>query len=405
MKKFALPVLLLIFISINFSCGSSDPTGGVTLASIAITPANPSIAVGGTVQFIATGTYTDGRTSSLTSDVTWSSSNASVATIKSGLVVGGIAAGVAAGSTNISAAVLGISSNSTAFTVAPSGGTFVATWGTRGIGNGEFSTPVGIALDLVGNVYVSDSGNNRIQKFDSNGNFLSQWGSVGAGNGQFNDPENMAIDVSDNVYVVDRGNNRIQKFDSNGVFLAQWNANASYHPLTIGVNPADTLLYIITVNNFDIQEFTVGGVYTGTHWGAYGTGDGQFGGESVGNAPEGIDFASGGNVYVSDTFNNRIQVLMPDGTFVSKWGIQGAGNGEFNSPSGIAIDASNNVYVIDQLNCRIQKFDSIGTYISQFGSCGSGEMQFIAPTNLAVDGSGNIYVVDSQNARIQKISQ
>ena len=96
---------------------------------------------------------------------------------------------------------------------------------------------------------------------------------------------------------------------------------------------------------------------------------------------------------------------MPDGTFVSKWGIQGAGNGEFNSPSGIAIDASNNVYVIDQLNCRIQKFDSIGTYISQFGSCGSGEMQFIAPTNLAVDGSGNIYVVDSQNARIQKISQ
>src|SRR4051794_37946821 len=59
-------------------------------------------------------------------------------------------------------------------------------WGSQGSGNAQFTSPSGIAVDSTGNVYVADTGNHRVQKFDSNGNFLTAWGSYGEGKGQFN---------------------------------------------------------------------------------------------------------------------------------------------------------------------------------------------------------------------------
>ena len=98
------------------------------------------------------------------------------------------------------------------------GGTFVAKWGknggdgSSGAGNGEFFLPCGIAEDAVGNYYVTDSGNNRVQKFNSSMGFLAKWGSAGTGDGQFNGPRGIGADASGNVWVVDNGNNRVQEF-------------------------------------------------------------------------------------------------------------------------------------------------------------------------------------------------
>ena len=58
-------------------------------------------------------------------------------------------------------------------------------------------------MDSSNNVYVTDIGNNCVEKFDSNGNYLTQWGSPGSGNGQFEYPEGIAVDSSNNVYVAD----------------------------------------------------------------------------------------------------------------------------------------------------------------------------------------------------------
>jgi DNA-binding beta-propeller fold protein YncE len=74
------------------------------------------------------------------------------------------------------------------------------------------------------NVYVVDSGHNRIQKFTHEGVFIKMWGSMGTGNGQFNfnTEGGIAVDTSSNVFVADTYNNRIQKFTSEGAFVTKW---------------------------------------------------------------------------------------------------------------------------------------------------------------------------------------
>ncbi len=99
---------------------------------------------------------------------------------------------------------------------------FLTKWGSFGTTNSQFDTPVGIAVDPSGNVYVVDTNNNRIQKFTSDGQFLTSWGSYGKDAGQFDTPVGIEVDSSSNVYVADEGNNRIQKFTSDGQFLTMW---------------------------------------------------------------------------------------------------------------------------------------------------------------------------------------
>ena len=95
----------------------------------------------------------------------------------------------------------------------PACGTFLLKWGVpSGTGNGELNQPFGVATDGSGNVYVADTFNHRIQKFDASGTFLTTWGSQGSGNGQFNFPAGVATDGSGHVYVADYNNNRILKF-------------------------------------------------------------------------------------------------------------------------------------------------------------------------------------------------
>jgi len=134
---------------------------------------------------------------------------------------------------------------------------FLTAWGSYGSGDGQFFYPFGVAVDSAGNVYVADSYNYRIQKFDAGGTYLAKWGSYGAGEGQFSGPWDVAVDSAGNVYVADTGNDRIQKFDAGGTFLAQW--------------------------------------------GSYGEGEGQF------SYPSGLAVDGAGNVYVADSWNHRIQ--------------------------------------------------------------------------------------------------
>ena len=82
--------------------------------------------------------------------------------------------------------------------------------------DGQFNNPAGVAVASDGNVYVSEIGNNmgggdRIQKFTSEGVFVTKWGSSGSGDGQFDHPKGIVVAPDGSLYVSDKGNNRIQK--------------------------------------------------------------------------------------------------------------------------------------------------------------------------------------------------
>jgi len=87
--------------------------------------------------------------------------------------------------------------------------------------------------------------------------------------------------------------------------------------------------------------------------------------------------------------------------FVTSWGSNVRGNGEFKKPLGIVADSSGLVYVADSRNNRIQVFNASGTFITAWGSFGSGNGEFNLPSDVALSPDGNLYVADTQNQRIQ----
>ncbi|MCB0110237.1 MAG: SMP-30/gluconolactonase/LRE family protein, partial [Caldilineaceae bacterium] len=232
-------------------------------------------------------------------------------------------------------------------------GQYLFQWGSSGSGDGQFSSPYRVAVDTVGNVYVTDLDSNRIQKFDSNGTYLTQWGSLGSGDGQFNFPSGVAVDMAGNVYVADTYNYRIQKFDGDGSYITQW--------------------------------------------GDRGSGNGRF------DTPIAVAVDATENVYIADKDNNRIQKFDSNGTYLAQWGEYGGGDGQFYAPYDVVVDGAGNVYVTDGAQ-RVQKFDSNGTYLAQWGSSGSGDGQFRFPFGIAINPAGIIYVTDRDNHRVEAFS-
>ncbi|HEY5045203.1 MAG TPA: hypothetical protein VII53_05045 [Solirubrobacteraceae bacterium] len=236
----------------------------------------------------------------------------------------------------------------------------VGKFGSFGSGDGQFRSLAGVAVDPASNdVYVVDSGNSRVEKFDSSGVFIDAFGAdvggtgvnicttaclsgtSGSGDGQFSAPTGISVDSSGNVYVADSGNNRVEKFSSQGVYLSQITASdpscvqAFLDPTAVALAPAS------------------------------------------------------GTLYVADTGNNRVVKVDPatglcDGVFDSSI----AASGTFNGPSGIATDSAGTIYVLDSGNARVEKFDSAGAFLSVLDSGGS-------PLAVAVDAtSKDVYVAD-----------
>lgn len=285
-------------------------------------------------------------------------------------------------------------------------------WGKVGNADGQFLRPHDISFDSKGYLYISDRDRNDIQKFTPNGTFLNKWGSEGDKPGQFSVPYSIEIDPLDNIYVVDRGNDRIQKFDENGSFIKLWDRPEKMNstdqefasPEDMVVDPSTGNIYITDTGNERVVKLDKNFSYI-LEW---GSDDGEPSNEpGKFNHPHGIDVDSKGFVYVNELENPRIQKFTGNGTFIKEWGSEGKGPGQFTPLlEHLEVDSKRDlIFMVDGAdNPRVQVFDTDGNFTTSFGTHGSGDGEMSKPEHVNIDSSGNVYVVDRGNQRIQVFS-
>jgi len=294
-----------------------------------------------------------------------------------------------------------------------SDGSFMARYGGRGTSDGAFDRPHSVATDSAGNVYVADTYSSRIQKFDPNGTFLGWIGkgnlttgwhapgsgeqpSSGSGDGQMKWPQGVYVHGNGDIYVANTENNRVEKFNSTGAFVAQIGDGKLNAPCGVALNSAG-YIYVADTKNHRVVKFDPSGTLLETI-GKFGHKPGEF------EDPTDVGIDANGNIYVCDSGNHRVQKFSPSGNLLWCRGGFGTGNGQFNKPRGIGVQPDGSVYVADTENQRVQLLGADGSFITKWGTWGSDANQFRQPCDVATGPNGALYVIERSNYRISKFT-
>ena len=346
---------------------------------------------------------------------------------------------------------------------------------TAGPGNfASFNYPSGLNLDAAGNSYIADQNNNKIRKINSAGATTTLAGSGAAGSAEgvgllatFNAPVGVALDFSGTLYVADASNNKIRTVATGGYTIAPalpaglifdgttgtisgtptTNLTATDFTITayspagistavqnITVVPPPQLSYAgpkaylintaispltLTNSGSAVPAVAYGQVTTVAGGTATGSADGTGAAASF-NSPNGITIDAAGNLFICDSYNNKIRKVTTAGVVTTFAGSGTSGSNDatgtaatFNIPAGITNDNSNNFFVTDLNNHKIRKITSSGVVTTLAGQVnnsigsldGTGSAaSFYSPWGITIDGLGNLYVADLQNSKIRKIT-
>jgi DNA-binding beta-propeller fold protein YncE len=262
-------------------------------------------------------------------------------------------------------------------------------------------------------VWVADTSNNRLVELDPNsGNVLEAFGHYGIAGAEFNEPTGVAVDPAGNVYVVDSGNQRVQKLDSTGGFLGMVGATSNNIPIAgtapgqfsfpigIGYDPGTQSLFVTDSGNDRIQQLSTSLVYKSEYDspGGIGSAVGQM------SDPTGIAVDSG-KLIISDTGNNRIEELTTAYANPQAGGSAASGQGQFVNPQGLAVNATTHeIEVADEGNTRIERLSSAFAYETQFTSAGYSGLVLDFPVEITTDSQHNVWIADAGNSRIVEVS-
>jgi DNA-binding beta-propeller fold protein YncE len=258
--------------------------------------------------------------------------------------------------------------------------------------------PSGIAVDSKGLVYVADQKVGAVFIFNTetrdtqlirNG-YEAHFGWI---NG-------LTIDDDDRLFVSDGKMHRVIIFNTKHEVESQI-TEGLVDPVGIALDTANRFLYVVDTQQDQVVVYDADTLKLLRRIGTGGknhflTTPGDFG------APQGVAVDADGNVYVTDTLNNRVEIFDADGAFISLFGKHGDGPGTFARPKGIAIDGDGHIWVADEMEDRLQVFNREGQLLTYIGQ-GHGELpgQFKALVGVAIDKKNRVFTTEQFPGRLQ----
>ena len=271
---------------------------------------------------------------------------------------------------------------------------FVSAIGEEGDQPGQFRQPQAVSTDNKGNLYVADTGNHRVQKFDGQNRFVDMVGGFGWDQEQFQRPMDVCADNGLDVFVADYENRRIVRCDNQLHWISTFTARAAADErLQLGFPSSVSIsihadLYVVDSENGRVLKLN-------SLWqpelsfGNYDWGEGGL------SEPASIYVARDDRIYVSDRQAGRISLYDYFGTF-----LQHLGESVLKRPAGLCVDTKGTIWVADSERQQVLAFSRSGRLLLQWGSAGAKLGALQNPADVAVH-QNRLYVADRDNHRIQ----
>jgi len=258
--------------------------------------------------------------------------------------------------------------------------------------------PYGIAIDSKGLVYVADQRVGAVFIFNTETRDCQMIrNGIEAHFGWIN---GLAIDDDDRLFVSDAKMHRVLIFNAKHEVENQV-SEGLVDPVGLAIDTTNRFLYVVDTQQDQVIVYDADSLKLLRRIGTGGkkhflTTPGDFG------APQGVAVDADGNVYVTDTLNNRVEIFDADGAFITEFGKHGDGPGYFARPKGIAVDSDGHIWVADQMEDRLQVFNREGQLLTYIGS-GHGELpgQFKSLMGVAIDKHNRVFTTEQEPGRLQ----
>ena len=254
----------------------------------------------------------------------------------------------------------------------------------------------GLAFDSKGYIYAADQAVGAIFIFNPDADKKFDVKLIRNGHeAHFGMINGLAIDDTDRLFVSDDEHHNVIVISPQHQQEAAFGADVLVRPGGMAIDEENRFLYVVDTGSDVVDVFDADSYKLLRKIGTPGkkhvlTDAGNF------SLPTNVAVDKEGNVYVTDTLNNRVEIFDADGKFISAFGRSGDGPGHFARPKGIAIDRDGHIWVVDGMQQRVQVFDNEGRLLIYFGQPGNWPGQFSAPYDIAINPKSNLVVTSEQ---------